>query len=149
MHKKKKSSKHVSVFILQIVNMCTEKQYTCILKFSYNRNRKYQFSPIENACNLRLQFFTPSPVNPILHEHSGTPCVTSQLASAWHLCFLPFPILGCFCFGNFRHVSVPEQSGLAYDDSSWNGHLGWLMFKLTWILIIQVLCNIRQIIAIL
>lgn len=30
MHKKKKSSKHVSVFILQIVNMCTEKQYTCI-----------------------------------------------------------------------------------------------------------------------
>lgn len=56
MHKKKKSSKHVSVFILQIVNMCTEKQYTCILKFSYNRNRMYQFSPIENACNLRLQF---------------------------------------------------------------------------------------------
>lgn len=79
---KKRSSKHVSVFILQKVNMCTEKQYTCILKFAYNRNRMYQFSPIENAYNLRLQFFTPSPVNPILHVHLGTPCVTSQLASA-------------------------------------------------------------------
>lgn len=110
-----------------MVNMYTYKQYTFILKISYNRKRIYQFSPIENAYNLRLQFFTPSPVNPILHEHSSTPCVTSQLASAWHLCFLPFIILGCFCFGNFRHVSVSEQSGLVYEDSSWMKRTSWLI----------------------